>query len=309
MLTLEKIAGYQDDLNTYDKVAEAMDFMEENNINPIGGLTALMNVDENGQAADEKVASELNSLSADQIDALSQVADYLRDEDPETLAKVALDISDNAMVIEKVAEAMDYLDANGIEPESALIIAANVTPEGQFADEKVANDVIASGFTDADFTKIAEAIDYLSENEIGLDEAYEAMGLLKEAAISESEIRGADRLMSSMGKAIKRRAKGAWNGYKAAITGKGRDKIRNRISATEDDIAKAEDKKQRWGKLGNKKRAYELEQQQKKLKGNIVRDNDSIKQINLRQAKAIGGTALGAAGVGGAGYLATRKKS
>ena len=309
MLTLEKIAGYQDDLNTYDKVAEAMDFMEENNIDPIGGLTALMNVDENGQTADEKVASELNSLGADQIDALSQVADYLGDEDPETLAKVALDINDNAMVIEKVAEAMDYLDANGIEPESALIIAANVTPEGQFADEKVANDVIASGFTDADFTKIAEAIDYLSENEIGLDEAYEAMGLLKEAAPSEAEVQGADRFMSSMGKAIKRRVKGAWNGYKAAITGKGRDKIRNRISATEDDIAKAENKRQRWGKLGNKKRAYELGQQQKKLKGNIVRDNDSIKQINLRQAKAIGGTALGAAGVGGAGYLATRKKS
>ena len=308
MVTLEKIAGYQDEAGLYDKVAEAMDFMEENNIDPIGGLTALMNVDGDGQVADEKVASELDKLAEEQIDALNQVAQYLGDENPEDIAKVALDIQDNAMVIEKVAEAMDYLDANGIDPESALVIAANVTPEGQFADEKVANEAVAAGFTDEDYTKIAEAIDYLAENEIGLDEAYQAMGLLKEAAPSEAEIRGADRAISALGKAVKRRIKGAWNGYKAAITGKGRDKIRNRISATEEDIAKAEDKKQRWGKLGNKKRVYELEQQQKKLRGNIVRDNDSIKKINLRQAKAIGGTAVGAAGLGGAGYLALRKK-
>ena len=275
MITLEKIAGYQDEANLYDKVAEAMDFMEENYIDPIGGLTALMNVDAYGEPADEKVASELSKLAEEQIDALNQVAEYLGDENPEDIAKVALDIQDNAIVIEKVAEAMDYLDANGIDPESALIIAANVTPEGQFADEKVANEVAFAGFTDEDFTKIAEAIDFLAENEIDLEEAYGAMALLKEAGIREG-VEEAGRVIrdkaGKAGKAIKDAAKT----YRDALFAKGRADVKARLKQPGMD------------------------------KDPILKKR--LSEINTRQAKAIAGTAAGVGAIGGAAYLATRKK-
>jgi len=62
---------------------------------------------------------------------------------------------------DKVAEAMDYLDANGIDPISGLIIAANVNEEGLIADEKVAEEAVEAGFTEEDLTKIAEVVDFL----------------------------------------------------------------------------------------------------------------------------------------------------
>jgi len=64
-------------------------------------------------------------------------------------------------LIDKVAEAMDFLDANGIDPLSGLIIAANVNEEGLIADEKVAEDAVEAGFTEEDLTKIAEVVEFL----------------------------------------------------------------------------------------------------------------------------------------------------
>jgi len=62
---------------------------------------------------------------------------------------------------DKVAEAMDFLDANGIDPISGLIIAANVNEEGLIADEKVAEEAVEAGFTEEDLTKIAEVVEFL----------------------------------------------------------------------------------------------------------------------------------------------------
>lgn len=181
MMTLEKLAGYEQENNLFDKVAEAMDFLAENGIDPIGGFTALVNIDAEGNIVDEKVAGELDKLAEEQIEALSKVAEHLQGEDPSEVAAAALEINDEAQKIEKVAEVMDYLESNNIDPEGALIIAANVNEEGQFTDEKVASAVAEDGFTDADFEKIAEAIDYLSGNGIDLESAYNSMALIKEA--------------------------------------------------------------------------------------------------------------------------------
>ena len=81
---------------TIDKVAEAMDFLEANGIDAIGGLTALYNIDEAGNVLDEKVASELNALEDYQLDALAKVAEYLYDEDPADVASVALELNNIA---------------------------------------------------------------------------------------------------------------------------------------------------------------------------------------------------------------------
>jgi len=62
--------------------------------------------------------------------------------------------------LNKVAEAMDYLEANGINPVDAITIAANVTPEGNI-DEKIAEEIVAVGYTGEHMEKIAEAIAYM----------------------------------------------------------------------------------------------------------------------------------------------------
>ena len=299
MVTLEKIAGYDNSADLVDKIAEAMDFLEANNVDAIGGLTALMNVDEYGNTADEKVASELSYLDGQQIEALNQTADYLAGEDPEAIAKIALDLNDEASVMDKVAEAMDYLDAYGIDPESAFVIAANVTPEGNIVDEKVASDIVAGGFTDADFEKIAEAIEYLGANNIGFDEAFDTMAFIKEAAPSAENLEAADNLLSSVGGAIKRRVKGAWNGYKAAITGTGASKVKARLNSKTKDLETAEGLA---GKVKSPRAQYKASQVTKRLKGEVRQEQDSLNQIRGRQLKTIAGTALGAGALGAGAY-------
>jgi len=92
MITLEKLAGYEPMEDTLDKVAEAMDYLEEAGIDAIGGLTAIYNVDEYGYALDERVASELSMLDDYQLEALENVAAYLADEDPSEVAEIALEL-------------------------------------------------------------------------------------------------------------------------------------------------------------------------------------------------------------------------
>ena len=308
MITLEKLAGYNNEDVLIDKVAEAMDFMAENGLDPIGGLTALMNVDAEGNVADEKVASELNKLAEEQIDALSQVAEYLAGEDPSEIAKVALEINDEAYVLDKVAEAADYLAANGIDPEDALIIASSVDANGYFTDEKVASEVAEAGYTDYDFDKIAEAIEYLSDNDIGLDEAYTAVALLKEAAPSEAEVQGADRALRAMGTAIKRRIKGAWSSYKAALMGKGRDKIEKRLETAKHNYNELANKKFDDSIAKNPKIMQKLKEnrgkQLAKAKSSIKAHEKLLSRNRMAQAKAIGGTAIVG---GGAGYYGYKK--
>lgn len=311
MVTLEKIAGYDNSADLVDKIAEAMDFLEANNVDAIGGLTALMNVDEYGNTADEKVASELSYLDGQQIEALNQTADYLAGEDPEAIAKIALDLNDEASVMDKVAETMDYLDAYGIDPESAFVIAANVTPEGNIVDEKVASDIVAGGFTDADFEKIAEAIEYLGANNIGFDEAFDTMAFIKEAAPSAENLEAADNLLSSVGGAIKRRVKGAWNGYKAAITGKGIDKVQARIDGRADKLKKINETVDRTshvksgygtqGGTANKAHSKSLAIKNRLDAANAA-DLEAINQIKGKQLKTIAGTALGAGALGAGAY-------
>jgi len=62
--------------------------------------------------------------------------------------------------LDKIAEAMDYLDVNGIDPMDAVTIASSVTPSGDL-DEKVANEIVAAGYNGEHLDKIAEAISYI----------------------------------------------------------------------------------------------------------------------------------------------------
>lgn len=264
MLTLEKIAGYDSGYDLVDKVAEAMDYLEENGIDPIGGLTALMNIDPEGRPLDEKVANEINQLSPAEIQVLNEVGQFLAGEDPQEIAKVALELDAQADVVEKVAEAMDYLEANGIEPEAALIIAANVTPEGYIADPQIEEKVAAEGFTDYDFQKIAEAVDFLAQNGISLDEAYQTMALIKEAAAGE--------------RTLLQRAREGLKNYWDAIRGAGAKEIKQIAEAQTNPQARA-------------------------------RAEGVLAQIRLRQAKALGGTALGVGALGGGAYAAHRALS
>jgi len=66
---------------------------------------------------------------------------------------------------EKVAEAMDYLASNNIDPYDGLYIAAHVEGDG-IADEKVAAEVAEAGFTEEDIQHIAKVAEYLG----GVDE-------------------------------------------------------------------------------------------------------------------------------------------
>ena len=92
MITLEKLAGYEPEADILDKVAEAMDYLDAAGIDPIGGLTAIYNVDEDGYALDERVASALSRLDDYQLEALENVAAYLADEDPSEVAAIALEL-------------------------------------------------------------------------------------------------------------------------------------------------------------------------------------------------------------------------
>ena len=60
---------------------------------------------------------------------------------------------------EKVAQAISILRNGGIDPKEGFEIALNVDENGHFIDEKVAS--IASKYNDAQFEKIAEAVELL----------------------------------------------------------------------------------------------------------------------------------------------------
>jgi len=272
MVTLEKLAGYQNEDILMDKVAEAMDYLAANGVDPLDGLTALVNIDGEGNVLDEKVASYIDELAEEQINALSQVGQSLSDEDPSEIAKVALDLQDEAEKIAAVAEAMDYLEANGIDPESAFIIAANVTPDGQFADEKVAYDVAEAGFNDYDFDKIAEAIEYLGENGVDLGDAIATAEILKEAA-------GGSGVIGAVGK----KARAGWENVKEVA-----GKYWNTLKGTEANRLKESMKG--FSDAGKKTESY------KNLRKQYLQERG-------KQVAAIAGTG---AAVGGAGYGAYR---
>jgi len=286
MITLEKLAGFQEEDLVLDKVAEAMDFLEANGVPAIDGLTALVNIDGEGMVADEKVAGYVENLDAYQIDALAKVAEYLGDEDPSEVAAAALEVADEAENILKVAEAMDYLEANGIDSTAGFIIAGNVTPEGYFADEKVASTVIEDGFTDADFDKIAEAVEFLGENGISLDEAVLSSEILKEAGFGDT--------MSRLG----RRARGTLRSYVGALTGRGSAAAKETRDALEEKVRSLK------ATVNNP----DVNKMHKTIVGRSIPENEralaeanaKLKRIRTRQAKAIAGTAAaGAAGVYG----------
>ena len=61
-----------------DKIAEAMDYLDANGIDPVGGMYLLANTDANGNVLDEKIASVADyELNGHQSAVLVEVAQYL----------------------------------------------------------------------------------------------------------------------------------------------------------------------------------------------------------------------------------------
>jgi len=76
-------------------------------------------------------------------------------------------------LVEKIAEAMDYLDEAGINPIDGLFIGANLGEDNLIADEKIASEAAEAGFEVEDLQKIAEVAEYLGgidENILGIAE-------------------------------------------------------------------------------------------------------------------------------------------
>jgi hypothetical protein len=81
-------------MNYLDKIAEAMDYLDANGIDPVGGMYLLANTDVNGNVLDEKVASVANyELDGHQSAALVEVAQYLGGVDGE-MVKVAMELEE-----------------------------------------------------------------------------------------------------------------------------------------------------------------------------------------------------------------------
>ena len=81
-------------MNYLDKIAEAMDYLDANGIDPVGGMYLLANTDANGNVLDEKVASVADyELDGHQSAALVEVAQYLGGVDGE-MVKVAMELEE-----------------------------------------------------------------------------------------------------------------------------------------------------------------------------------------------------------------------
>jgi len=331
MANLLKLAGYQND-EAIEKIAEAMDYLEANGVDPIGGLVTLSLTDEDGNVLDEKVASVVESeLTPEQSAALVEVAEFLGGVD-EDMIKVAEEISAGAAdLMDKVAEYATYVEEAGMPFEDAMILASSIYEDGS-VDEKVASEAVELGYTDEHLEfaeKVAEAI----YAETGLTPE-EALEIAKEAAsikgAVDSTIEGAKKLYTGD---IKNMAKKAWGSYKAAITGKGADNVSRRLryatqrSEAAKNLASKEREKgkaayekivgsakkvdtKKASKLGSKAQ-YRHEQQAKKWSSKARQEEErakeakkSLGQIRKRQALAIGGTAAGAGAVGYGTYRA-----
>jgi len=131
-----------------DKIAEAMDYLESNNIDPVGGMYLLANTDANGNVLDEKVASVADyELDGTQSAALVEVAQYLGGVDGE-MVKVATELDAQAEFMKEAVASYGLvaLDA-GMDARDAFTLAASVTPNGS-VDEKIASEAVALGYTD-----------------------------------------------------------------------------------------------------------------------------------------------------------------
>jgi len=321
MANLLKLAGYQTE-DMIEKVAEAMDYLEAYGVDPIGGLVTLALTDEQGNVLNEKVASVVeNELTPEQSAALVEVAEFLGGVD-EDMIKVAEEISAGAEdLMDKVAEYAIYVEEAGMPFEDAMVLASSIYDDGS-VDEKVASEAVALGYTDEHLEfaeKVAEAI----YAETGLLPE-EALALIKEAKISENEVRLADRVIGAAGKAIKRRVKGAWNSYKSALTGKGADKVKSRLSKETNNLEAAKKVMYNRAKLltgeqdgtaafkklretGRDKKDPLIRKFQEKYHAklkDVENTKKSLKNIRKRQALAIGGTAAGVGTVGYGAYKA-----
>jgi len=327
MLTLTKLAGY-DQYNLEDKVAEAMDYMESHGIDAIGGLTLLANTDANLNIVDEKVAAIAEAeLNPEQANVLAEVAEYLGGVD-EKVASIALEISANAEnLIEKVAEYAAYVEEAGMPFEDAMILASASTEDG--VDEKVANEAIAVGYTD-EHLEFSEKVAQAMYEDLGITPD-EALVIAKEAASIKGFVDSAVKKSKEIYEGdLKNMGKRAWGSYKAAITGKGADKVKKRIESTkairEKAIQRANEEREKgkkayddmvgMGKSNPKKASalgskaqYRHEQEAKKhtaaakrLEESTKKAEKSLKSIKRRQAYAIGGTAAGAGTLGYGAY-------
>jgi len=335
MANLLKLAGYQSE-DMIEKIAEAMDYLEENGVDPIGGFVTLALTDEEGNVLDEKVASVVESeLTPEQSAALVEVAEFLGGVD-EDMIKVAEEISAGAAdLMDKVAEYAAYVEEAGMPFEDAMVLASSIYEDGS-VDEKVASEAVALGYTDEHLEfaeKVAEAI--YAETGLVPEEALE---VAKEAAsikdMVDNTVEGAKKLYTGD---IKNMAKRAWGSYKAAITGKGADKVSKRLryaelrsQAAKNLASKTRQKGQEAyermverakGLRDKEKRSeasslagkaqYKYEQKAKrystKAREAEKRMEDykkSLGRIRKRQALAIGGTAAGAGAVGYGAYKA-----
>ena len=61
---------------------------------------------------------------------------------------------------EVITETFEWLQNNGIHPVDAMLTASAVDVDGNIVNEKIANEATAM-YTEEDFDKIAEAVEYL----------------------------------------------------------------------------------------------------------------------------------------------------
>jgi len=293
MLTLEKLAGYNPEEELTDKIATVLDAAQEVGFEePLDVVTVLANseINDNGvNILDEKVASFTDGLTQEQADLIVEAGEFLAGEPLDKVASISLDLQANAESLIKVAEAMDYLEENNIDADSALLIAASAVDDYEF--DKIASEAVNSGFTDYDFDKIAEVSEYLG----GVDmSVLEAADMVKEAA-------DAGETLGVLGK-MKSKLSGAWNStkgyagsYKNALMGQGAGDLKKSIKADEEALAQA------MKDGGNEAKLNEY-------KTNIDANKKALKDIRMSQGKAIAGTGLAAGAIGGAGAYAYNKR-
>jgi len=190
MKFLEKVAGYVESYNTVNNKEGLIKVATEDGVTPddlvayhnlmygnmFTGEGLIKTAGENGSLValgtmiDKVIKEEMEmgdlykeaqalGMDEEDVDAVLNVIEKQAMEAGVINEPVEVTFNENTP-LNKVAEAMDYLEANGINPVDAITIAANVTPEGNI-DEKIAEEIVAVGYTGEHMEKIAEAIAYM----------------------------------------------------------------------------------------------------------------------------------------------------
>jgi len=186
MRFLEKVAGYIESYNNVDNKEGIIKVAAEENVTP-DDMVAYHNLFFGNMFTGEglvKTASSNGNLVAlgNMIDKVindhMEFGDLYKEaaalgmdsEDVDTVlnsiekqameAGIIANEETDEMLLSKVAEAMDYMESNGIDPMDALIIASNVTPEGDL-DEKIASEAVAMGYNGNHMDIIAESLSYI----------------------------------------------------------------------------------------------------------------------------------------------------